>query len=177
MLDKLGRLVRRCKIDFPSPEQTKRFQKPLSELVSILFAVVFGVGLSQLAEFDGTLDLAWLIVAYVAVLLSWWGYHYGTIIGPREDNKVLYAIDVLVIVVYWLIINYRAPVLRAFVFYAFMFLLYFVWELCASPHCLDRKRAELSQRIRVCFPPFRGFLPAPLGGEGGGAPPSIQLRP
>lgn len=142
MLDRLRKLVRKRKIDFSSPEQTKRFQKSLSDLVSILFAVVFGVGLSQLAEFDGTLDLAWLIVAYSAVLLSWWGYHYGTIIGPREDNTILYAIDAFIIVIYWLIMNYRAPVPFVFLLYAIMFCLYFAWEVIRFLETRDARVRE-----------------------------------
>jgi len=124
----LKRFVGRCEIDLSSSEKNRRFGRALSELISILFAVVFGVGLSQLGETEDHHDLFVLIIGYLAITLSWWGYHYGTIKGPQETNVLSYFIDVLIVVLYWFLINYREPLWRVALLYVIMFGLYSLWE-------------------------------------------------
>ncbi len=124
----LKKLVGCCEIDLSNSEKNKRFGRALSELISILFAVVFGVGLSQLGELQGRHDLFVLLVGYAAITLSWWGYHYGTIEGPQETNALSYLIDVLIVALYWFLINWREPLYVVALLYVIMFVLYSLWE-------------------------------------------------
>ena len=94
----------------------------------MLFAVVFGVGLSELGNVKGPYDLIVLALSYIAVLLSWWGYNWGTIRGPQETNVLNYFIDCLLLVVYWLLINDRSSITSILLCYSIMFLLYWLWE-------------------------------------------------
>jgi len=121
-------LVDKFEINLSSPHKNKQFRRALSELVSILFAVVFGVGLSQLGQFKEGLDLLVLIVAYFAIIMSWWGYHYGTIEGPPETNFLSYSVDILIVISYWFLINWREPLWVAALWCAVIFALYFSWE-------------------------------------------------
>lgn len=68
-------------------------------------------------------------MAYLAVILSWWGYHYGTIAGPGETNALDYSIDCVLLVVYWFLINKREPLTVVLTLYCIMFGLYCLWEL------------------------------------------------
>ena len=94
-------------IDVRDLKQQKEYNS-LSRLVTSLFAVIFGVGLSQLSTLTDGYDGIVLVLAYVAVILSWWGYNWGIVLTP-EMNVLNYVIDWLVIVVYWLLINRREP--------------------------------------------------------------------
>ena len=116
-------------VNLKDKNKNKEFHKSMKQLVTILFAVVFGVGLSQIGEVEGTYDGFVLLLAYVAVLLSWWGYHWATIVGPRETNGLTYLIDCGLLVVYWYLINVRSPLTYVLQLYGVMFLLYIVWEV------------------------------------------------
>ena len=116
-------------VDLKDRNKNEEFYKSMRELITILFAVVFGVGLSQLGEVKGNYDLFVLFLAYLAVLLSWWGYHWGTIVGPRETNGLTYLIDCGLLVLYWYLINVRSPLTYVLLGYVVMFLLYFLWEV------------------------------------------------
>jgi cytidine deaminase len=118
-----------CEVDLKDRNKNKEFYKSMKQLVTTLFAVVFGVGLSQLGEVKGNYDLFVLVLAYLAVLLSWWGYHWGTIVGPRETNGLNYLIDCVLLVVYWYLINVRSPLTYVLILYGVMFFLYFLWEV------------------------------------------------
>ena len=124
----LGRPIRWCQIDLGSPAKARQFSKKMSELVSILFAVVLGVGLGQMLVYRGIFDLAVLLVAYIAILCSWWGYHYGVTHGPPEKNHILFFVDCGIVFVYWWLINVRSPFYYALLGYVWMFLLYTAWE-------------------------------------------------
>jgi cytidine deaminase len=123
------KVINWCELDLKDRNKNEEFYKSMRELVTILFAVVFGVGLSQLGEVKGNYDLFVLILAYVAVLLSWWGYHLGTIVGPSETNVLAYLIDCGLLVLYWYLINVRSPLTYVLLGYVVMFLLYFLWEV------------------------------------------------
>jgi len=116
-------------INLGSVEKNRDFFESLRELILILFAVVFGVGLSQLGEAKGGYDFAVLFLAYFSALLSWWGYHYGIIVGPKETNILNYFIDCGLLIVYWFLINKRSPLHVVLILYLIMFGLYTFWEL------------------------------------------------
>ena len=115
----------------PTETGKKKEYRSLSELVTILFAIIFGVGLSQLGELRSFYDFGVLILAYVAVMLSWWGYNWGIILRP-ETNVWNYIIDVLLIINYWCLINLREPLWLLILGYLFMFGLYWLWEVIRS---------------------------------------------
>lgn len=112
----------------PTDVEKKKEYRSLSELVTILFAVIFGVGLSQLGELKSGYDFGVLLLGYVAVMLSWWGYNWGIIVRP-ETNILNYAIDVVLIANYWWLINRRSPTERVVLGYFIMFGLYWLWEV------------------------------------------------
>ncbi len=139
-------------IDLGDEKKNEEFYKSLRELITILFAVVLGVGLSQLKEYKGTYDLVILIIAYTAVILSWWGWHYGIIKGPRETNALNYLIDFFLLVLYWLLINKRAPLFLVLLMYCIMFLLYYLWELIRKdPLHLLKKARKLNLYFLLIF--------------------------
>jgi len=132
------------------------FSKSLRGLVTILFAVVFGVGLSELNRFDTvaclkTLDFWLLALAYIAVILSWRGYHFGTIVGPKETNWLNYTIDIFLLVVYWFLINRRTPFESVLFWYSVMFCLYWSWEMIRffSDSINDFYREKIAKAKRI----------------------------
>jgi len=129
MLKHFKKVVSKCDVNLEDRNKNEDFYKSLNELVTILFAVVFGVGLSQIKEVEGTYDLFVLLLAYIAALLSWWGYHRGIIIGPKETNVLTYSIDIILMVVYWWLINVRSPLPNVLIVYTIMFYLYLLWEV------------------------------------------------
>ncbi|MGD0598051.1 MAG: cytidine deaminase [Sedimentisphaerales bacterium] len=124
----LVKLANKCEVNFTDQKRGEKFYSSLRELVGILFAVVLGIGFSGLEKWQGIYDRSILIIAYIAVLLSWWGYHWGTIRGPQETNILNYVIDCLLVVVYWYMINVRSPITYVLLGYVAMFFLYWAWE-------------------------------------------------
>ena len=68
-------------------------------------------------------------MAYIAIILSWRGYHFGTIVGPKETNWLNYTIDIILLTVYWFLINRRTPFESVLFWYSSMFGLYWLWEV------------------------------------------------
>ena len=139
------RLVQRFNLDLGDPDKNKEFNKSIHELITILFAVVLGLGLEELNHIDKThfiSDFLLLIIGYLAVVLSWWFYHKGIIAGPKENNVLLYIVDCLLMFVYWLLINLRKPIQILLFIYTAMFLLYLLWELIRIFQQLPRPDAE-----------------------------------
>lgn len=126
MIKTLNKLISKCEIDHKDIEKKQEYRS-LSELVTILFAVIFGVGLSQLGEIKSGYDFWILVLGYLAVILSWWGYNWGIIAQP-ETNILNYIIDVILIVIYWWLINLREPFWLLMLGYCIMFGLYYLWE-------------------------------------------------
>lgn len=121
------KVISRCDIGHRNGVR-KQEHRSLSELVTILFAVIFGVGLSQLGELKSVYDFGVLLLAYVAIMLSWWGYNWGIIVRP-ETNILNYVIDVVLIAIYWWLINFRDPIWIVVLGYFTMFGLYWLWEV------------------------------------------------
>ncbi|GEM_PF-70098 len=123
----LSEAIVKCRVDLGSEEQNRQFHDVLSELVTILFAVVFGVGLSEILSVSGSSDWLVLITTYLSITLSWAGYHHGRIKGPAETNWLCYMIDISIVIVYWLLINFRCPTVWPLLHTA-LFFLYTIWE-------------------------------------------------
>jgi cytidine deaminase len=134
----LKRLINCFDIGIENQADKDEFSKTLRELVTILFAVVFGTGLQQILDFH-IVDEFWtgisfwlFVLANVAVVLSWYGYNWGTINGPKEYNVLCYLIDCLLVVVYWILLNKRNNFTFVLICYTSMFFLYFTWEFVRS---------------------------------------------
>jgi cytidine deaminase len=134
MLTWLKKLINFCDIGIENQADKDEFSKTLRELVTILFAVVFATGLEQILDFH-IADSFWLGISFwlfflanLAVVLSWYGYNWGTINGPKEYNKLCYLVDCFLVVVYWLLLNKRNNFAFVLICYSLMFFLYFVWE-------------------------------------------------
>lgn len=146
------KFINRSEIDLGNKEKNIEFFKVGRELISILFAVVFALGLKRLGDFElsnflGKLDFWILVLSYIAIVLSWFGYHFGIISGPIETNKLNYVIDILLLVVYWLLINkgkekFFVGVLCLF---SIMFFLYWMWEFVRA----YKYNIEQSQKDRI----------------------------
>ena len=127
----------------------ENFHKSLRDLVTILFAIVFGIGLEEINNTTSNYDLLFLILAYISIILSWWGYHWGTIHGPSETSILCYMIDCLLVVLYWFLINKREPISVVAILYTIMFVFYFFWEFirCFTP--INRKDHRLVKNASV----------------------------
>ncbi|TKJ39439.1 MAG: hypothetical protein CEE38_01490 [Planctomycetes bacterium B3_Pla] len=150
-------VVQKLNLDMGDSKKNDEFSKSSRELVTILFAVVLGLGLEQLNHIDQAhfvSDLLLLIIGYIAVVLSWWFYHKGTIAGPKENNVLLYTVDCFLMIVYWLLINLRGSMQRLLFIYAAMFFLYWIWELiriCQQPPEPNTKKVKKACRVNLNY--------------------------
>jgi len=142
-------LINKFEINLHDDKKNNELYKALRQLVTILFAVVLGVGLSQLEPFIHTsfwdANAFALYIAYLAVLLSWYGYHFGVIEGPAETNLLNYIIDCFLLITYWLLINDRTPFSDELVWLATMFILYITWE---SIRCFQENTNSYKEQIK-----------------------------
>lgn len=118
------------RIDFGN--KTDKIFDALRELVNMLFAVVVGVGLEKIGKdldlIHPTFPLIFLAIVYLAIILSWWGWNFGTICGPAENNSWLFLIDYILLILYWFLINKSENLNWLLLLFLIMFFLYYVWE-------------------------------------------------
>jgi len=126
MLKIVRKFILKCEIDQTAFVKKQEYRS-LGELVTMLFAVIFGMGLSELGELKSAYDFTVLILGYLTIILSWWGYNWGIISHP-ETNLLNYFIDVLLMAVYWWLIYLRDPLWMVLLGYIIMFGLYWIWE-------------------------------------------------
>lgn len=144
-------------IDLKDDKKSKEMYNSLNTLISILFAIVFAVGLSELNNIKSPIDSSILVLAYITVLLSWWGYHYGTIRFEKETNILNYIIDILLLFIYWFLMNKRDSLNHILKLYCMMFFLYFLWE--SIRWAKDRDKLILtSLAINAIFTVMASFL-------------------
>lgn len=146
MFTPCAHIISKFEIRLRDPRKEQGFFKSMRELVTILFGVVFGVGLSELGNFTSNYDLSVLILAYFAVVFSWWGYHWGIVVGSPETNILNYLLDCCLVTLYWLLINIRSPLENVLFLYFLMFSLYFFWEVIR----FCKKERSLTDRSRIC---------------------------
>jgi cytidine deaminase len=132
MLELLSKIINSFEIELHDTKKNEEFYKALRQVVTILFGVVLGIGLSQLAHVKNIYDGLVLGIAYFAILSSWWGYHWGVIAGPKETNLLNYVIDCLLLICYWVLINKSSSMLNMLLWLFFMFSLYSLWEMIRS---------------------------------------------
>jgi len=148
MVNVAAKFINKFEINTFNKSRDDKFYASLRQLVTILFAIVFGVGLAALKGKDLTDYNLWvLVLAYTAILFSWWGYHWGTVMGPYETNWLSYVVDVLLLVIYWYLINTPSPLAHVIFWYVLMFLLYYFWEAirCCKTEGID---GDQKQKIR-----------------------------
>lgn len=149
----MKKLIGRFNLDLSSEENNKELSRSLHNLVTILFAVVFALGLQKFTLVPTpTVDqYLFLILVFIVILQSWWGYHLGTIEGPNERNKLCYFIDVLLLVLYWFLIEYFKNINVLFLCFSVMFLLYTLWELIRflSPYTEQRYGKAIKEALII----------------------------
>ncbi len=149
------KFITKFRVNLGSEYKNKKLYNSLRELVVILFAVVFGVGLKKISDAETTLDYVLLTAVYIAILQSWWGYNLGVIGGPTETNKLCYAIDVILLVLYWFIINKAFNLIWVLRLFTIMFLLYIAWEAIRWKDIytsdLGREKAKQALYINLKF--------------------------
>lgn len=144
MRDKISKCLNQFEIDFHNSGINDEFYKASRQLVTILFAVVLGVGLSELASVETVYGYLVLLIVYFAIFSSWWGYHCGIIAGPIETNLLNYIIDCALLINYWYLINRRDSLETTISAIAAMYALYFLWELVRLP-----KQRPIHEREKI----------------------------
>lgn len=102
----------------------------LYNLITILFAVVIGFGAQEFTKVlkMDTFDMVYcleLATAIIAILLSYYGYNFGIVHGPKENSFYLYFVNVLILSAYFYLVSFKENKIVA---YAVIFLLYYIWE-------------------------------------------------
>lgn len=121
-------LISKFELELGSKKKTKKLHKSLKNLVVIFFAIVLGFGLDQFKYVHTFTDGYYLFMVYLAIILSWWGYNYGTVAGKTETNLLNYIIDVILLFIYWVLIWRFRDVDVVYIFIIVKFFLYFLWE-------------------------------------------------
>lgn len=148
-------MISKLKLDLGSSEKNRKLFDSLRELVIILFAVVLAVGLERITQANSSVDYLLLGAVYLAVILSWWGYNLGVIAGPTETNRICYAIDIILVVLYWFMIQYAFQLKVVLFLFIGMFLLYVCWEWVrvkdSTNSLIFQKKVEKALKINVFF--------------------------
>ena len=110
-------------------ETTQRLIERLRELVVLLFAVVLAVGLKRIGDAKTIDQFAALALVYSAVILSWWGYNLGIVVGPVETNRLCYVFDCALLILYWCMIHWAFDLTPLTIMFVVMFGLYSLWEV------------------------------------------------
>lgn len=126
--------------------QKEEFFKALRGLISIFFAVVIGFGFQQFVAPKPPPFLSHF-VALVVICLSWWGYFWGITCGPKELNVLNVIIDALLLVLYWILLNFHE---HHQYLYPLMFLLYILWEVVRWLVAQDPAERETLNRALRC---------------------------
>lgn len=120
----IKRIIKLGDLDLIQPVKTNFF-KELRGLITIFFAVVIGFAFQEFNKDISATQLLRHVVALIIICMSWWGYHWGIICGPKELNVINIIIDCALLVIYWLLLNKHEY--HNFL-YPTMFFLYFLWE-------------------------------------------------
>lgn len=121
------------------PQKTqKKISDRLVDLIDIVFAVVVGTSIAAIFADNSlqkypalseviTLQNLSLIVAYIAVVLSWVGYHRMIELNPYTLNKwgyIRFGIDVIIVFMYTILIYSRENFSIFLSIFPVIFLLY-----------------------------------------------------
>ena len=109
--------------------------------IDVLFAVVMTLGLPQVMTQPWFKSASWsaaptivfemlvILLGYLTLLLSWWGYHksiHGK--GIYETGSPLFAVDILILVCYWLLLVKFESFLFVLCVLTTVYILYVCWD-------------------------------------------------
>lgn len=113
--------------------------------VNFLFSFVFGFGLTQLQDIFSAefvlLHFVAICVAYVTILLSWWGYNRAVFFKPYYNNIPNLVVDCLLLFSYWALLNFYKSLDITLWLYLFIYVMYTIWEIIGLIHKSSKKRS------------------------------------
>lgn len=111
--------------------------------IDVLFAVVMGLGLTQIMELDwfkslsfsslanSGFEIAVIFLGYLTLFCSWWGYHRSVRRRHLPGGKIgvaIFAVDIILLACYWLLlVKFESLRFVLFVLLA-VFAFYVVWD-------------------------------------------------
>jgi len=126
-------------------------------LIDVVFGVVVGVSFMGVpATWSSPLSFRSisLIIAYAMVVLSWVGYHRA--IGPKPHKAWFrFAIDLALLFVYFILVNFPQFPNTVLSAYLAMFSLYVLWEYIKA---VEYKEPLKATKIRIAFPAAVGLI-------------------
>ena len=133
-----------------TPESGTDGQGPNASVtfIDVLFAVVMSLGLPQVMAQPWFKSASWsaaptivfevlvILLGYLTLLLSWWGYHRSLyrrgIYESTWTGKSLFTVDILILVGYWLLLVRFENFLFVLCVLATVYVLYICWNCLRS---------------------------------------------
>ena len=127
----------------PEGEVRERDYSSTVVFIDVLFAVVMGLGLTQImgqgwfkslsfqSLFDNAFEITVIFVGYLTLFCSWWGYHRSVRRRqiPRGGIGVaIFVVDILLLACYWLLLVKFESLMFVLSVLLVVFSLYFVWD-------------------------------------------------
>ncbi|MCE2464430.1 MAG: hypothetical protein J4F46_11135 [Dehalococcoidia bacterium] len=111
--------------------------------IDVLFAVVMGLGLTQVMKLDwfeslsfssalnSRFEIAVIFVGYLTLFCSWWGYHRS--LRRRQEPRgtigvLIFAVDILLLACYWLLLVRFESLLFVLSVLFVVFVFYVAWD-------------------------------------------------
>lgn len=128
-----------------NPEEKARGQDFSSTVtfIDVLFAVVMGLGLTQIIElcwfkslsfesvFGSAFEIAVISLGYLTLFCSWWGYHRSVRRRQLPGGTIgvaIFGVDILLLACYWLLLVKFESLLFVLSFLFVVFSLYVIWD-------------------------------------------------
>ena len=111
--------------------------------IDVLFAVVMGLGLTQIMElcwfkslslesvFDSAFEIGVIFVSYLTLFCSWWGYHRSVRRRQRPRGTIgvaIFGVDILLLACYWLLLVKFESLLFVLSVLFVVFVFYVIWD-------------------------------------------------
>jgi amino acid transporter len=111
--------------------------------IDVLFAVVMSLGLAKIMtrpwfkpEPEGAapaiaFEILVILIGYLTLLLSWWGYHRSIRrrrIPSGAIGQAIFAVDILILVGYWLLLVMFESFLFVLCVLLAIYLMYVIWD-------------------------------------------------
>ena len=116
--------------------------------IDVLFAVVMSLGLAEVMILPWFTSASWdkaptivfevlvILLGYLTLFLSWWGYHSSIhrrkIYERTWEGKTLFAVDILILVGYWLLLVRFESLLFVLCVLTTIYALYTCWDWLRS---------------------------------------------
>ena len=117
---------------------------PEVTFIDVLFAVVMGLGLTQIMKqpwfvslsfgsvADNAFEIAVIFLGYLTLFCSWWGYHHSLRRRQFPGGTIgvaIFAVDIVVLACYWLLLVKFESLLFVLSILFVVFFLYFIWDV------------------------------------------------